>query len=1015
MKKIIIHIFFLLISFQIFSFESPDFVKNAVEQIDYLYARNAEIERTSSSDKKWYLYFVNRDKKALESYLIGNSTIKSFSSGYLEHLNNLLTAINATGKVTMYVAISDYDTPITVPIIPSGKSLEDKIQTLRNALDPQSAASLFSKEDLDPDQIKTGIKDYGKYKTFFYEKADEIFENSVLSKASDGKRVMMPFSMYHYINFHNKKRKYYTFLMRASNPTKDQEADDTAKDFRSAYFTLKGKSVDEKKLEKVVQSYLDFYSGNTGVTITANAIKKQIPKDSELYTRAFGENGFTPDTSFDLSKHMLDFSGMLSEQEKSNILQEIDFNRELFSGMKMYVVLTDKESPSGILDKMKDLEPKSNQYVIWLHLDEEGYLNLSNITPQGFDERIAYATSHWTEKMWANAELNLGKGTVAHLKANLAITNQLLTYASDILALGIVPEKYWNPKHQDYPKYMPFVASAFNVTMGDFGSVLNAQQAQMQFAFKIGIWNGVIDEVKGLADAGKMATEYFLNPEKAGQFDQGMSQLTFGAVWDSFKKAHGFEEGNETNEFKLSHQLGKDVVFVASFFIGVGEIAALAKTGKMAKLGTLANNMSKLSKVIAGGVIKILKKMPPNIAKTIKKLPDNIIKEVQKIGAKSYLILKLNTTKLAKISDDAVFSEMKLLQDGAIVKLTDGKNAIFDNVKYIDDAAEQTGTIAIVKKGDEIGVKTGMKADDLIETVFDVTRDGDDFIIKHSSGTELCRGWKEAANEIEFTVEVIQNGVRYGYGKAIRKQVFDEMSKTTKIDGIRSHWVEGPDLDTNLKAFNDAIAAGKSVDEAALATKAGEWNKELGFDKVEIVGTPIIRGGKYKDVTFRFKQKVARSIDEILVNGKIPTVKKGFNKWYDELTLEEFDKVWGNKELRETIEDRIRYPASYHEWCMVCESRQFKEWKVSMDEIHRFRTKTLELKGTNPKTGEPFAHSVKNSEGKTVSGPGSKTFHNELRDIIGKSDSLEEFNSGLIELIERWEIDPKLLPPFPTN
>lgn len=89
--------------------------------------------------------------------------------------------------------------------------------------------------------------------------------------------------------------------------------------------------------------------------------------------------------------------------------------------------------------------------------------------------------------------------------------------------------------------------------------------------------------------------------------------------------------------------------------------------------------------------------------------------------------------------------------------------------------------------------------------------------------------------------------------------------------------------------------------------------------------------------------------------------------------------------------------------------------KAPMDEIHRFRAKTLELKGTNPVTGEPFGHSVKNSNGLTVSGPESKTFHNELQALIGKSATLEEFNMGLRVLIKRWRIDPKLLPPFPTN
>ncbi len=83
-----------------------------------------------------------------------------------------------------------------------------------------------------------------------------------------------------------------------------------------------------------------------------------------------------------------------------------------------------------------------------------------------------------------------------------------------------------------------------------------------------------------------------------------------------------------------------------------------------------------------------------------------------------------------------------------------------------------------------------------------------------------------------------------------------------------------------------------------------------------------------------------------------------------------------------------------------------------MDEIHRFRTKTLDLIGTNPKTGEPFAHSIKNSQGKIVPGSGSKTFHNELKKIIGDSGSLADFNNGILQLINRWKIAPALLPPL---
>ncbi len=152
-------------------------------------------------------------------------------------------------------------------------------------------------------------------------------------------------------------------------------------------------------------------------------------------------------------------------------------------------------------------------------------------------------------------------------------------------------------------------------------------------------------------------------------------------------------------------------------------------------------------------------------------------------------------------------------------------------------------------------------------------------------------------------------------------------------------------------------------------------------------------------------REVTRSLEEILVNGKIPANSKNnnlFHKWFDELTQQELELVLADPTLKEALEARIRYPGGLHEWCMVCEISKFKSWEIPMSEIHRFRTKTLDLTGINPVNGEVFIHG----------GAGSSAFHIELRALIQQSNSLLEFNEGLKILIERWKIDPNLLPPI---
>jgi hypothetical protein len=140
---------------------------------------------------------------------------------------------------------------------------------------------------------------------------------------------------------------------------------------------------------------------------------------------------------------------------------------------------------------------------------------------------------------------------------------------------------------------------------------------------------------------------------------------------------------------------------------------------------------------------------------------------------------------------------------------------------------------------------------------------------------------------------------------------------------------------------------------------------------------------------------------QLLVDGNVPGVANGaFNRWFDELTPRQLDELWSDTTIRRVIERRIREPRGLHEWCMACRAPTFRRWGVSMDEIKRFRTRTTELTWIHPETGVPGGHG----------GDGSGLFHNELKAIIDNSSTLEEFNNAIIQLRDRWQIDPNLLP-----
>jgi hypothetical protein len=123
---------------------------------------------------------------------------------------------------------------------------------------------------------------------------------------------------------------------------------------------------------------------------------------------------------------------------------------------------------------------------------------------------------------------------------------------------------------------------------------------------------------------------------------------------------------------------------------------------------------------------------------------------------------------------------------------------------------------------------------------------------------------------------------------------------------------------------------------------------------------------------------------------EIPNIrtKKGeenFTAWFNQLTTEEFDKLWNNEVVREIIEDKIRKPGGLHEWLMVGRVNVFKKWGITMDQIKDLRTLTKETKFINPETKEVFDHG----------GKGSKIAHDEILKLIDNSKSFDDFSSSL--------------------
>ena len=200
-----------------------------------------------------------------------------------------------------------------------------------------------------------------------------------------------------------------------------------------------------------------------------------------------------------------------------------------------------------------------------------------------------------------------------------------------------------------------------------------------------------------------------------------------------------------------------------------------------------------------------------------------------------------------------------------------------------------------------------------------------------------------------------------------------------------------------VKSYTTAI---KSI--KALARKVGKQAINIGNDLIKWLQTQLdelFEALKNNKLSEWFSKKIDEvfgdkkqklSLDELIKS--IPNINS-FNKWYNELSVEDFDILWSDVKAKSKIIGLIRHPGGLHEWLMCSRANTLKKWNVSMDEIKLLRTKIEEVIFKNP----PGYHG----------GPGSTKAHNEILKIIDSSDSYKIFKGKLIEWAENRLINGK--------
>ncbi|MEE0996440.1 MAG: hypothetical protein U0L74_03565, partial [Paludibacteraceae bacterium] len=297
-----------------------------------------------------------------------------------------------------------------------------------------------------------------------------------------------------------------------------------------------------------------------------------------------------------------------------------------------------------------------------------------------------------------------------------------------------IPERFWNAERNDYyfKAVDDRVANLF-VSMMDklvfkgngenpaANSVFSAISGtgKCQFALCCGAYNAVVDLLKDVTETGEMLTQ---DPQKMYEgFVEALNSLenvTFEAIGESLitnlKEFHGFGKSG-FNQYKAAYSVGYDVVTAASFFVGIGEISAVAKGANAGKVVMASVKASaRQAKQIASGAVsgaKQLLKKSDDILKATEKFSQNIrsvcndvVSQVLEKGIDVKIDIKNLSSDLKSVVISCALNTLEFTKDAVNIskKVDDVSEILYvaaENIKVYNKATKETfdATVALSK------------------------------------------------------------------------------------------------------------------------------------------------------------------------------------------------------------------------------------------------------------------------------------------------------------------------------
>ena len=354
--------------------------------------------------------------------------------------------------------------------------------------------------------------------------------------------------------------------------------------------------------------------------------------------------------------------------------------------------------------------------------------------------------------------------------------NELFESTTCVLKMLRIPPNVWNSDRIDYKtaeSFKEFLEKlGFDTNNVILSSLLNAQ-FELGAPCSCGMWNSTVDLVVGISDLAAGISQKPTDLVKGiNNFISALGQSdTWEAMGDALKKHHGVYNTSVKTP-QAVYGACYDAIFVASFFVGAGEIKALSEASSFADVMRVVGKVGSNGKAFVVSLSKI-----PNVAtqKAALFLADHcteVLRFLPKEG-KIYIYSKLIDAELARFTAQGI--EL-LPQAGKI------EQVLFETTEEITDVNGKTGKLIVGKDAQgkivlEIAGETLDSANEVTlpnNIAEKVTRIAEKSISKLVEKLNLGKFIKKIGD-----YEVYENGEVFY--RTMSKEHYDELLRTNKM------------------------------------------------------------------------------------------------------------------------------------------------------------------------------------------------------------------------------------------